>query len=93
MQSFLKIVVPVALTATALGTVAGYSLHPVRQGRSSPYLLVFRQQAKNKRARLMLRARSINGKKECRQFSVSFKCFEAVNFGTRAAFTVISAPV
>jgi hypothetical protein len=27
MQSFLKIVVPVALTATALGTVAGYSLH------------------------------------------------------------------
>ena len=29
MQSFLKIVVPVALTATALGTVTGYSLHKV----------------------------------------------------------------
>jgi hypothetical protein len=27
MQSFLKIVVPTALTAMALGTVAGYSLH------------------------------------------------------------------
>jgi hypothetical protein len=27
MQAFFKIVVPVALTATALGTVTGYSLH------------------------------------------------------------------
>jgi len=29
MQSFLKIVVPVVLAATALGTVTGYSLHKV----------------------------------------------------------------
>ena len=27
MQAFLRIVIPVALTATALGTVTGYSLH------------------------------------------------------------------